>query len=174
LSNSLNSQNQSLKYIRYLELKELQQSYIEHVHGKHLVKLLQAIPRDKLEHIYVNSASEMTSTIDNLVFHTQSKLRLLVFHAGSREKLPFALPVDIARNLTAVSLFIKTTKDIRRYMKLMEKLPNLKDLSLTIMTFFLEHDRQKWPVPSIKVVRGIFYQTPALLLQTRSLNLSRL
>jgi hypothetical protein len=174
LSNSFNSQNQSLKYVRYLELKELQQSFIEHVHGKHVVQLLRTIPRDKLEHIYVNSASEMTSTIDNLVFHTQSKLRLLVFHAGSREKLPFALAVDIARNLTAVSLFIKTAKDIRRYMKPMEKLPNLKDLSLTIMTFFLEHDRQKWPCPSINVVRGIFYQTPALLLQPRSLKLSRL
>ena len=154
----LHPRNQGLADIRYLEVKESgSQTYKEAVHGKHLKRLLQALPTNMVEFIWIYTQSEMDAELDTLVLQTQSKLRTLVVHAGGMPHKPFVIPSERISTLASLKLLIKSEADIQRYTGIIHQLVNLEDLSIFILAYFLEEDRREYPVSSRDVVNALFH-----------------
>ena len=154
----LHPRNQGLADIRYLEVKESgSQTYKEAVHGKHLKRLLQALPTNMVEFIWIYTQSEMNAELDTLVLQTQSKLRTLVVHAGGMPHKPCVIPAERISTLASLKLLIKSEADIQRYTGIIHQLFNLEDLSIFILAYFLEEDRREYPVSSRDVVNALFH-----------------
>lgn len=171
----LNAKNTGLQHVRCLELKERRKRYHQTIHGTIVMNLLNVLPRDKLTLVYIDTASEVSSAIDNRILKTQTKLQQLTVHAGGQlQRMPLIFSQKHLSTLTALSLFIKTKKDVKAHTGAIQALSNLNDLRITVMTYFLPTDRQKWPVNSLYIIQALFYQNQPLLSPPSKLKLKRL
>lgn len=75
LKNSLDQENQNLKRLRYLLANEAHGPFERFIHKERLLQLLQCLPENTLQQLYMDSPSEMSSEVDRLGFQTQDKLK---------------------------------------------------------------------------------------------------
>ena len=156
LLESFHRRNRGVVHIRYLQVKEPLVTYKSTIQENCLFSVLNVLPRDKLELLYIDSASEMTPAVDSLVLQAQRELPMLVLHPNMRTQFLFAIPPNRVQTLTSLALFIKTNKDVERCQGILQRLVNLTDLSVVRVTYFLQEEHQKLPVSSAFIVQTLF------------------
>ena len=178
LGRSLNSKNRWLSHTKFLDIQEAEIDNSEYNYDRKdyvlpLENLLKCLPPDSLTNIRIDTQQGMSPEIDNIVMQTQRKLQNVVFYGVRPSKvLPLELPSDRVSSITALSLFIESEKDLARHTTILQKFTNLNDLKITICCQFEDEDQES--IPTIDVIRALFYGNPMGSRMTTKLGVTRL